>query len=61
MVLHPEAQQTAQRAILEAVGHDRLPEFDDIQAIPYLHAVVREALRWNPVIPMGSSINYLFS
>ncbi|TFK73143.1 cytochrome P450 [Pluteus cervinus] len=53
MVLHPEVQQTAHMAILQAVGHDRLPEFDDIQSVPYLHAVVREVLRWNPVIPMA--------
>ncbi|TFK73152.1 cytochrome P450 [Pluteus cervinus] len=53
MVLHPEVQQTAQKAILEAVGHNRLPEFEDIQSIPYLQALVREVFRWQPVVPMA--------
>ncbi|TFK69824.1 cytochrome P450 [Pluteus cervinus] len=53
MVLHPEAQKKLQTAIEAAVGTDRLPEFDDVEHIPYLHAVIRETLRWQPVAPLG--------
>ncbi|TFK73144.1 cytochrome P450 [Pluteus cervinus] len=53
MVLHPEVQKTAQRAIVEAVGDNRLPEFDDIQSIPYLQALVKEVFRWQPAIPLA--------
>ncbi|SJL09788.1 related to cytochrome P450 CYP2 subfamily [Armillaria ostoyae] len=31
----------------------RLPNFDDRAQLPYINAVVLEALRWNPVTPMG--------
>ncbi len=55
MVVYPDIQRKAQAAVEAAVGKDRLPEFDDILSIPYLHAVVKETLRWHPVAPLGSS------
>ncbi|TFK69825.1 cytochrome P450 [Pluteus cervinus] len=53
MVMHPEAQRRAQDAIEAAIGRDHLPDYEEIQDIPYLHAIVREALRWHPVLPLG--------
>ncbi|KAG1757498.1 cytochrome P450 [Suillus lakei] len=53
MVLHPEVQAKAQAEIDRVIGKDRLPNFDDRPALPYLEAVVRETLRWYPVIPLG--------
>ncbi|TFK69835.1 cytochrome P450 [Pluteus cervinus] len=53
MVVHPDIQRKAQAAIEAAVGKDRLPEFEDIQSIPYLHAIVNETLRWHPVAPLA--------
>ena len=32
---------------------NRLPDFDDRSALPYLDAVLRETLKWHPVFPMG--------
>jgi cytochrome P450 len=53
MVLHPDVQAKAQADIDRVVGQDRLPDFDDRPALPYLDAILRETLRWHPVVPMG--------
>jgi cytochrome P450 len=52
MLLHPEAQAKAQAEIDRVVGKDRLPDFYDRPALPYLDAVFRETLRWYPVLPL---------
>jgi cytochrome P450 len=52
MLLHPEVQAKAQAEIDRVVGKDRLPDFDDRPALPYLDAVLRETLRWFPVLPL---------
>jgi len=53
MVLHPGVQAKAQADIDRVIGKDRLPDFDDRPALPYLDAILRETLRWHPVFPMG--------
>lgn len=53
MVLFPSVQEKAHAEIDAVVGSQRLPTFDDQQNMPYLHAVLLETLRWNPVVPMG--------
>ncbi|TFK61434.1 cytochrome P450 [Pluteus cervinus] len=53
MILHPDIQRKVQEAIDAAVGKNRLPEVDDLEDIPYLHAVVKEALRWQPAFPLA--------
>jgi cytochrome P450 len=53
MVLNPEVQAKAQVEIDRVVGKDRLPNFDDRPALPYLEAILRETLRWYPVVPFG--------
>ena len=53
MVLHPEVQKKAQAEIDAVVGPDRLPTFADRPNLPYIDALVKEILRWNPVAPMG--------
>lgn len=52
MVLHPEVQKKAQQSI-DRVCHGRLPEFSDFHSLPYVHAVLKEVLRWHPVIPLS--------
>ncbi|TCD66265.1 hypothetical protein EIP91_001594 [Steccherinum ochraceum] len=49
--MHPEIQQKAQAMLDELVGPNRLPDFDDIQQIPYIRAIVMEACRWMPPLP----------
>lgn len=56
MVLYPDAFQKAQAELDRVVGQDRLPEFSDKEALPYVCAIVQEVLRWNPVTPLGEHI-----
>ncbi|KAL5501294.1 hypothetical protein ACEPAH_8554 [Sanghuangporus vaninii] len=53
MSLFPEVQRKAQEEIDRVIGSDRLPTFEDRENLPYIDAVVKEALRWHPVAPMG--------
>jgi cytochrome P450 len=52
MALYPEVQKRAQADIDHAV-HDRLPTLDDLDALPYLRALIKEISRWGPVAPLG--------
>lgn len=54
MVLYPDIQKKAQDEIDRFVGSSRLPDYSDMDSLPYTEAVVRELLRWNPVIPLGA-------
>ncbi|OKL56409.1 hypothetical protein UA08_08055 [Talaromyces atroroseus] len=53
MTYYPEIQKKAWAEIESVVGHDRLPEFSDQPNLPYLNNVVKEAFRWNLVVPLG--------
>ncbi|KXN92768.1 O-methylsterigmatocystin oxidoreductase, partial [Leucoagaricus sp. SymC.cos] len=50
MVLFPEVQRNAQAEIDSVAGVSKLPFFSDRGALPYVNVVVKEAMRWNPVI-----------
>lgn len=53
MVTFPEAQRRAQAELDAVVGRDRLPTFSDAPHLPYIHAIVKETIRWRPVTPLG--------
>ena len=53
MVLYPDVQKKAQVEIDLHCPH-RLPTFADFNSLPYCHAIVKEILRWNPVVPLGT-------
>ncbi|KAF9228926.1 cytochrome P450 [Gyrodon lividus] len=53
MVQNPHVWKRAQAEIDAVLGMDRLPDFDDRSSLPYVNAVIRETLRWQPVIPLG--------
>jgi len=53
MTVFPEVQWKAQEEIDRVVGTGRLPTFEDRENLPYVDAVVKEALRWHPVAPLG--------
>jgi cytochrome P450 len=53
MSLYPEVQAKAQREIDQIIGTNRLPSHADRPSLPYLDALVKEVLRWNPVAPLG--------
>jgi cytochrome P450 len=49
----PDVQKRAQQEIDSVVGRNRLPTYDDWESLPYVEAVMREVLRWRPVLPLG--------
>lgn len=54
MMANPEAHARA-RTEVDAVcscGELRLPIMDDLSAMPYLAAMVKEVLRWRPTVPV---------
>ncbi|KAH9888316.1 cytochrome P450 [Cubamyces lactineus] len=53
MALNPEIQKRAQEEIDRVVGTHRLPDFSDREHLPYITAVMKEALRWHPPAPTG--------
>ena len=53
MALNPEVQARAQAEIDAVVGSDRLPLVTDREGLPYVHAIVKEVVRWHTVAPLG--------
>ncbi|VDC00277.1 unnamed protein product [Peniophora sp. CBMAI 1063] len=53
MLAYPEVQKRAQEELDSVVGRTRLPTFADLPHLPYIRAMVKEALRWRPVDPVG--------
>ena len=47
--MHPEVQLKAQQQISTVVGPERLVRFEDLAALPYLQAIVKEVGRWHTV------------
>lgn len=52
MVLYPDVQLRA-RDLIDNVCKGRLPDFSDFDSLPYIHAIVKECLRWHPVLSLG--------
>ncbi|KAF8149460.1 cytochrome P450 [Crassisporium funariophilum] len=53
MILNPDVQQRAQAEIDAVIGNDRLPTIADRENLPYLNAVMKELMRWQPVSPLA--------
>ena len=53
MTLNPEVMKKAQDELDLVIGKERLPEFSDRDNLPYIDAVVKEVLRWNPPLPIS--------
>ena len=52
MLCFPDIQKKAQDE-LDSVLRGRLPEFEDAENLPYISALVKEVLRWQPTNPIG--------
>ncbi|KAI8998876.1 cytochrome P450 [Trametes punicea] len=52
MTLNPDVQRNAQKQLDQVVGTHRLPDFRDQASLPYIDAIVKETLRWRPVVPL---------
>ncbi|RDX45826.1 cytochrome P450 [Lentinus brumalis] len=53
MSLYPEVLKKAQAELDAVVGSTRLPDFGDTDSLVYVNAIIREASRWLPVLPLG--------
>lgn len=53
MMRYPEVQQKAQKELDSVVGRDRIPSFKDRDSLPYIECIVREILRWRPIVPLS--------
>jgi len=52
MALYPEVQKRAQTDI-DQLGSNSLPTLDDFDSLPYIRAIIKELVRWGPVVPLG--------
>jgi cytochrome P450 len=53
MALHPTVVKKAQEELDRVVDKGQLPTFSDRGDLPYIDAVVKEVLRWNPPFPIS--------
>ncbi|KAI0631999.1 cytochrome P450 [Trametes polyzona] len=53
LTLHPHIQNKARAKLDAVVGPQRLPDFGDEDALVYVRALIKEALRWHIVVPLG--------
>lgn len=60
MVTNPAVQARAHAELDAALGRDRLPDFGDADALPYVSAIVKEVMRWNPPAPLGGWFVFVF-
>lgn len=53
-VCHPEVMAKARTEIDSVCGPDanRLPNLADMESLPYISAILKECLRWRPVVPL---------
>jgi len=48
-----KSRKKAQAELDAVVGRGRLPDFNDYDSLPFINALVKETLRWQPVLPVG--------
>jgi cytochrome P450 len=53
MLHNPDVQEKAQAELDKVIGFDRMPEYEDKDNLPYINAIINEALRWRPVAVLG--------
>ncbi|OCH83786.1 cytochrome P450 [Obba rivulosa] len=53
MALNLDKQRLAQEEIDRVVGGDRMPNISDRADLPYVDAVIKETMRWQPALPLG--------
>ena len=53
MVLNPRVMRRGQESIDRCVSDSHLPIFQDLPHVPYVNQIVKEVMRWRPVLSMG--------
>ena len=54
MMLNPDKQAKAQQEMDTILGPHVLPVIADRERLPYLEALIKETMRWHPMLPLGS-------
>lgn len=53
VLCYPHVVEKARRDLDAVLGDaERLPTIADMEALPYISAIIKEALRWRPVVPL---------
>jgi cytochrome P450 len=52
-VSHPSSLASAHKELDAVVGADRLPDFADLENLPYIAAIIEETFRWHHILPTG--------
>jgi len=53
MILNPKVMKKAQEELHRVVGKGELPDFSHKDDLPYIDALMKEVLRWNPPLPIA--------
>ena len=53
MALNPNFQRRAQAELDAVIGPGGLPDFNHKTDLPFVHAIVKDTLRWQPVLHAG--------
>ncbi|TFK38918.1 cytochrome P450 [Crucibulum laeve] len=53
MAMHPDVQKRMQQELDAVVGVERMPCVDDKPELPYVAAVIKEVMRWQPALPLS--------
>lgn len=52
-ICHPSVVEKARKEIDSVCGDaQRLPGISDMESLPYVSAIIKESLRWRPVVPL---------
>ncbi|KAJ7750432.1 cytochrome P450 [Mycena maculata] len=55
MAMDPSIQAKAREELDRIVGTSRLPDYNDRAFLPYINAICKESMRWQPVTPLGGA------
>ncbi len=55
MLLYPDVQARARQELDAALDAHRLPTFEDFGSVAYIDALIKELLRWKPVLSLSES------
>ena len=53
MASYPAVQARAQAELDAVLGQERLPTPADRAQLPYVDAVLKECMRWRPILPLA--------
>ncbi|KAK0448612.1 cytochrome P450 [Armillaria borealis] len=53
MLHYPAVMKKAQAEIDSVIGPERMPDFKDFDALPYIQAVIKETMRWRCIAPIA--------